>query len=167
MSQEGKILITIKEFANKLPKLPDGRIDYHNSDTAPVVDVFVKYQDRILLLKRSDKVGTYQGKWNCISGYLDEVKSIYQKALEEIKEELDIDRDNVLSMRLGETYSFTDERIGKTYIVHPILVELKNQPAIRLDFEHTEYRWIKPEELKDFDIVPNTDKGLEKVIHLV
>lgn len=165
--KEKEILQLIKEFSEKLPKFPDGRIDYHDSDTAPVVDVFVKYQDKILIVKRSDKVGTYRGKWNCLSGYLDELKPIFQKALEEIKEELAIDKDNILSMRLGETYSFTDERIGKTYIVHPILAELKNQPVIRLDFEHTEYKWIKPEELKSFDIVPNTDKGLEKVIHLV
>lgn len=162
--KEKGILKLIREFAERLPKFPDGRVDYHNSDTAPVADVFVKYQDKILLLKRSDKVGTYQGKWNCISGYLDELKPIYQKAMEEIEEESGIGRDDILSMRLGETYSFTDK--GKTYIVHPILVELKNQPVIRLDFEHTEYKWIKPEELGNFDIVPNTDKGLEKVIHL-
>lgn len=165
MDKEEEILKLIQEFAEKLPKFPDGRIDYHNSDTAPVVDVFVKYQDKILILKRSDEVSNYQGKWNCISGYLDELKPIYQKALEELKEELGIAQDNILSMRLGETYSFTDR--GKTFIVHPILVELKNQPLIKLDFEHTEYKWIKPEEFKDLDIVPHTDEGLEKVIYLL
>ena len=68
--KETEILKLIKEFAEKLPKFPDGRIDYHNSDTAPVVDVFVKYQGKILILKRSNEVSNYQGKWNCISGYL-------------------------------------------------------------------------------------------------
>lgn len=162
--KEKEILKLIQEFAEKLPKFSDGRINYHNSDTAPVVDVFVKYHDKILILKRSNEVSNYQGQWNCISGYLDELKPVYQKALEEIQEELGIGQDNVLSMRLGETYNFTDK--GKTYIVHPILVELKYQPTIKLDFEHTEYRWIEPEELRDFDVVPHTDEGLEKVIHL-
>ena len=54
--REEKILAIIKEFANKLPKFPDGRIDYSSSDIAPVITVFVKHKDKILLLKRSDKV---------------------------------------------------------------------------------------------------------------
>jgi len=47
-SREEKILVTIKEFANKLPKFPDGRIDYSNSDIAPVITVFIKHKDKIL-----------------------------------------------------------------------------------------------------------------------
>ncbi len=39
--------------------------------------------------------------------------------------------------------------------------ELKNKPEIILDWEHTEYKWIKSKELKNFDMVPNLDKSLE------
>ena len=56
--QEKKILKTIEKFANKLPRFSDGRIDYSKSDTAPVITVFIKYEDQILLLKRSKKVRT-------------------------------------------------------------------------------------------------------------
>lgn len=59
---EQKMLEIIKEFAKKLPKFPDGRIDYSNSDIAPVITVFVRYKDKILILKRSDKVRAYQRK---------------------------------------------------------------------------------------------------------
>jgi len=159
--KEWKILKTIEEFANKLPKFPDGRIDYSKSDTAPVITVFIKHRDSILLLKRSDKVRTYQGKWNTVAGYLDERRPIREKILEEIKEELGISEDNILSIYLGEPYEFTDEKANKTWIVHPVLVELKNKPEIKLDWEHTEYKWIRPEELKDFDTVPKLGKSLE------
>ena len=160
-NQEQKILETIKEFAGKLPRFPDGRIDYSNSDTAPVITVFIKHRSKILLMKRSDKVRTYQGKWNAVAGYLDEIKPIREKILEEVKEELGIDESNILSIHIGEPYKFTDTKTNKTQIVHPVLMELKEKPEIRLDWEHTEYKWIKPEELKNFDTVPHLDKSLE------
>lgn len=159
--REHKILKTIKGFAEKLPSFPDGRIDYSNSAIAPVITVFIKYKDKILLLKRSDKVRTYQGKWNTVAGYLDELKPIREKVLEEIKEEIGINEDNFLSIRIGEPYEFTDFEVNKTWVIHPILVELKYKPDIKLDWEHTEYKWIKPEELKEFEVVSNLDKSLE------
>ena len=159
--EEQKILKTIEEFANKLPKFPDGRIDYSKSDTAPVITVFIKYGDKILLLKRSDKVRTYQRKWNAVAGYLDELRPIREKILEEVKEELGISEDNISQIRIGKPYQFTDTKANKTWIVHPVLTELKNKPEIKLDWEHTEYKWIKPEELKEFETVPNLDKSLE------
>lgn len=161
--RERRILKTIEEFSEKLPKFPDGRIDYSSSDTAPVITVFIKYEDMVLLLKRSDKVSTYKGKWNTVAGYLDEPKPVRKKVLEEIKEEVGIDEGNIFSIRLGEPYEFTDTEANKTWIVHPILVEMKNMPDIQLDWEHTEYKWVKPEELKNFDTVPNLDKSLKNV----
>ena len=159
--KEEKILNTIKEFAKKLPRFPDSRIDYSNSDTAPVIRIFLKYKDEFLLLKRSEKVRTYQGKWNAVAGYLDEVKPIRKKVLEEIKEELGVTEDDILSIRIGETFEFTDNIIKKTWIVHPILAKLKNKPDIKLDWEHTEHKWIKLEELGSFDTVPHLSRGLE------
>lgn len=163
-SKEEKILNTIREFAEKLPEFQDGRINYSNSDIAPVIVVFIEYKDKILLLKRSDKVRTYQGKWNAIAGYLDELKPIREKALEEIQEEAQINRDKILSFHIGETYKLKDNTINKTWIIHPVLVELKELPDIRIDWEHTEYKWIKPKELKKFDIVTNLEKSYERAI---
>ncbi len=161
---EQKMLETIKQFAEKLPKFPDGRINYSNSDTAPVITIFIKHQDKILLLKRSDKVRTYQEKWNTVAGYLDEIKPIQEKVLEEIREELGIERDNnILSIHLGESYQFTDTEVKKTWIVHPVLIKLRNKPEIKLDWEHTEYKWIKPEEIKNFESVSNLENSLEKI----
>jgi len=161
--KEKMILATVKKFANKLPKFPDGRIDYSNSDIAPVITVFIKYQDKILLLKRSNKVRAYRGKWNTVAGYLDDLNPLREKALEEVQEELEISEDNILLFCAGESYKFTDAEINKTWLVHPVLVELKNKPNIKLNWEHTQYKWIKEKELKKFDVVPNLDKSLENV----
>jgi len=160
--QEKKALIVVEEFAKKLPKFPDGRINYSSSNIAPVTTVFIKYKSRILLLKRSYKVSTYRGKWNSVSGYLDEIVPIREKILEELREEVGIDEDKILSIYVGKDYEFTHNK--KTWNVYPALANLKNKPTIKLDWEHTEYKWIKPEELKNFDTVPELDRGLKIVL---
>ncbi len=166
MEQE-KILDLIKRFAEKLPRFPDGRIDYSNTDTAPVITVFIMYNNRILLLKRSDKVRTYKGKWNTVAGYLDEVKPLYEKILEELREEIGVREEDIESYHLGEPFSFLDKDIDKTWIVHPVCVVLKRKPVIKLDWEHTEYKWIKPSEIKNFDIVPNTEETLRRALETI
>jgi len=161
-NQEQKIIEMISEFAEKLPIFPDGRINYTNSDTSLVLTVFIKYKDKILILKRSNRVGNYPGKWNTVTGYLDETKPLIEKIMDEIQEEIGIKKDNILSHSLGEIFKFRDQKAKKTWIVHPAKVELKKKPDIKLDWEHTEYKWIKPEELKKFDTVPRLDLSLKK-----
>jgi len=157
-------LSQIKKFSDKLPKFPDGRIDYSNSKIAPVITVFIKYQDRILLLKRSDKVSNYHGKWNTVSGYLDEVKPVKNKILEELKEELSIQEDIILNIQYGKYWKLVDKKINKTWLIYPVMVELKKKPLIKLDWEHTDCKWIRPEEISKFDIVTKLDKSLKNAL---
>lgn len=161
--REQRIFEITEELARELPRFPDGRIDYSNSHVALTITAFVKYGDKILLLKRSGKVRTYRGKWCAVTGYLDELKPIRRKALEEVQEELGIRESSISSISIGKPYEFTDAELNITWVDHPILVELKNKPRVELDWEHTEYRWIKPEEMKDFDTVPMLDRSLENV----
>jgi 8-oxo-dGTP pyrophosphatase MutT (NUDIX family) len=158
-----KILETIKHFGRNLPRFPDGRIDYSNANVAPVITVFVRCKKKYLLLKRSDKVGTYRGKWNAVGGYLDELKPIREKVLEELKEELGIDEKNISSIIFGKSYELVDKEVGKTWLVHPVLVEVK-KGTIKLDWEHTDYKWIELEELADFDTIPQLDRSLKNVL---
>ena len=159
-----QILSKIQEFADKLPKFDDGRIDYSNSDTAPVITVFVKYKDKILLLKRSNKVNNYPSKWNTVSGYLDEVKPIKNKILEELSEELDIQENIIKNINYGKYWKLVDKKINKTWLIYPVIVELNKKPPIKLDWEHTDFKWIKPENITDFDIVTKLDKSLENAL---
>ncbi len=162
--REQRIFEKLREFATKLPKDSDGKIDYSNSHAIPTVTAFVRYKDKILLLKRSNKVRTYRGKWCPVSGYLDELKPIRKKALEEVQEELGIPENSISSIHIGKPYEFTDADLGITWIDHPAILELENKPDIELDWEHTEYKWIEPDELKNFDTVPKLEKTLENAL---
>jgi len=152
----------LKEFS-QLPRFPDGRIDYSRSDRAPVVTCFIQFEGKILLLKRSDRVHTYQGKWNTVAGYLDEPKTIRQKAIGELEEELGIQHHNISRITLGLSYEFFDPGANKSWLVHPVLVELKKRPQIKLDWEHTEFKWISPHEIGLYDTVPRLEESLKRV----
>ncbi|MBI2140742.1 NUDIX domain-containing protein [Candidatus Woesearchaeota archaeon] len=156
----------IKHFSKTLPHFPDGRIDYSGAAKAPVVIVFVKCGEKILLLKRSCKVRAYRGEWQAVAGYLDEIKPLKQKAAEELKEEAGINPRDINFWIFGTPYTFNDKRYKKEWAVHPVLVELKKKPRIKIDWEHTEYRWINPKDITKFDRVKNVDVGM-KIVGLI
>jgi 8-oxo-dGTP diphosphatase len=163
-SKEQRLLEAIKELQARLPRLPDGRIDYSGAERAAVVTCFVRFRGRILLLKRSEQVGTYRGLWHTVAGYLDELKPLREKILEELEEELSLGPELIAEIRLGEPYEFADPSVGKTWLVQPALVELKDEPALKLDREHTEHRWITPEEIRGYPTVPRLEESLRRVL---
>ena len=46
----------VERLSAELPRFEDGRVDYTKSPVAPVVNCIVWYDDKILLLQRSDRV---------------------------------------------------------------------------------------------------------------
>jgi len=164
MPDETKLQTLLEKFNKKLPHFSDGRIDYSKSDEALVLNCFVRYNDKILLLKRSQKVSHYKGKWNAISGYIDEVKPLKLKILEELKEEVDIAPHDIDNIEIGHSITFHDPNIDKIWIIFPALVDIKKNKKLSLDWEHTEYRWIKFNDLKNFDFVPGLAETLKSLI---
>jgi len=143
-----------------LPRFADGRIDFSGSDRIPVVTCFVQFEGQLLLLRRSQMVRTYRGKWCTVAGYLDELKTVRQKALCELEEELNVPDQAVADFSQGTAYEFDDADSGKTWIVHPVLVRLVQQPLVSLDWEHTEFKWIDPSKIGDYDTVPMLERSL-------
>ena len=49
---------------------------------------------------------------------------------------------------------YEDAEIGRHWYIHPFLFEVTAPDAIRLDWEATEMRWIRPSELESYETVP-------------
>jgi len=152
---EKYLMKTIREMSRKLPKFTDGRIDYSKSKMAPVLSIFVKQGKDILLLKRSSKVGNYKEKWSTVNGYLDEIKPIEEKVFEELEEEIGITKSMISSIDIKELFKFKDENLDKVWLIYPVIVELKEKTKIKLDFEHTDFKWVRKEDIRNFDTIPN------------
>jgi len=131
-------------------------------EVSRVVTCFLKHRDRILIVRRSGSVGSYQGRWSGISGFIERDEKPLDTAFKEIREETSIPRDKIVLLRKGEKFEVRDEDMGKLWIVHPFLFETKTK-KITLDREHREYKWIKPSELTNYETVPELEKSLKSV----
>lgn len=152
----------LEELKKGHPSFSDGRTDYSNAKKAPVTTVVLECKGKILILKRSSKVTGYSNTWNFVSGYLDEDKEVKEKAVEEVQEETGISKKIVSEIKEGEPYEFTDEELERTWVVFPIALDLEKKPEVELDWEHTEFKWIHPSRLSEFDTVPRLEKSFRK-----
>jgi 8-oxo-dGTP pyrophosphatase MutT (NUDIX family) len=118
-------------------------------------------EDRVLLACRSERVGSYQGRWAAISGYVDTTPAA--QALVEIAEETGLPPDAVRLLRAGEPLTVDDAALGCRWIVHPFLFEVASPEAIRLDWEHTEARWVAPGDVAALATVPRLADALAAV----
>lgn len=139
-----------------------GQIDYTHIRRAPVINCIVEYKGKILIMKRSAGMRFYPGYWHCIAGFLDDGRSVEEKVREELKEELGIGKKDILSLREGPLLEKDEPKYKKTWIIHPVLVKLKTD-TVKLNWEAETYRWVIPEELKDYKLMP----GFEKVFKAV
>ena len=113
----------------------------------PVVIAFIKCQDRILLLKRGQLVSTHRGLWAPVGGYLDGQTPLKQ-ARREVSEETGIKSLSLKNYRLGKPLRFVEREIDRVWLISPILFELKREPRVKLDWEHTDYQWVSIREIK-------------------
>ncbi len=126
-----------------------------------VVTCFLEHKGKILLLRRSAKVSTYRRSWAGVSGYI-ETNDIDQ-AYTEISEETELYKNDLKLVRKGEPIEVIDQNLNRKWVVHPFLFHVKNPDKIKIDWEHTELRWIKPGELRKYHTVPGLKEALDRV----
>jgi len=144
---------------------PD-QTDYTHARWAPVINCVVKYGDKILVVERSKGLRFYPGYWNGISGFLDDGRSLEEKVRDELLEEVGIAGEDIVSIRLGAIFDQEAPELGKTWIVHPVFVEVKTD-QVRLDWEAQGHRWVTPDEVKTLNLLPGFERVLDAVASLV
>ncbi len=127
-----------------------------------VVTCFLEQRKMILILRRSNKVGTYQRAWAGVSGYIE--TDPLDQAFTEIREETGLFKNNIRLVKEGKTVEVIDERLHRKWIVHPFLFHVLDPDKILIDWEHTECKWIKPGDLSGYTTVPGLDRALRSVI---
>ncbi|WP_291317167.1 NUDIX pyrophosphatase [Desulfuromonas sp.] len=130
-----------------------------------VVTAFLRHDGRILLLRRSDRVGSYRGRWAGVSGFLEDPTALAQ-ALREIREETGLPADRLRLARAGAPLEVLDRKLEVCWIVHPFLFDLDDASGLRLDWEHVESCWVRPEEVKSFETVPALAEALSACLEV-
>ena len=115
-----------------------------------VVTCFLRHRGEVLLLRRSEQVGAYRGRWGGVSGYVEGTPE--ETAHREIAEETGLER-AVRLVRRGEPLAVEDTALGTRWIVHPFLFDCAHRD-LRLDWETTEAAWTSPPDILGRDTVP-------------
>ncbi|MCI4340645.1 MAG: NUDIX domain-containing protein, partial [Thermoplasmata archaeon] len=128
-----------------------GTVELEGVRAVEVVTAFLERDDgRILLLRRSEQVGSFRGFWAGVSGFLEDPTPEAQ-AIREIREETGIVADELrLEGRGGPIYARDG---GSMFVVHGFRFATR-ATQIRLDWEHSQSEWVDPSEIGRRPSVP-------------
>jgi 8-oxo-dGTP pyrophosphatase MutT (NUDIX family) len=131
-----------------------------------VTSLLIDEEDKLLILKRSNKVRTYKGMWGGIAGYIEENEEPYETALKEIKEEVGLENEDVHFIKKLDSIKLTDLYKNEKYDweIFVFLFKTRKKSKINIDWEHTEYRWISPSEIVKYDTVPHLKEVVSKLL---
>jgi len=142
---------------------PEGYMKSVPEKGTHVVTCFLEHSGKIPLFRRSQRVGTYRGKWAGISGYIEAGNTPFEQALEEIREEARLDKRDIELVKEGQPLEVIDEQLGRKWLVHPYRFRVLHPEKIKVDWEHIELKWIDPLDIGKYDTVPKLVETWERV----
>ncbi len=86
-----------------------------------------------------------------------------RQAYVELREETGLEPADVTLLAIGEPLMVDREGSTRRWLVHPFLFRLITGKSVRLDWEHTEFRWVDPRALSAYDCVPKLVEALARV----
>ena len=128
-----------------------------------VVTCFLEHKGKVLLLRRSDRVGTYRGRWAGVSGYIEAGVAPVEQAWTEIAEETGLGRGDAELGVEGRPLEVVDAGLDRRWVVHPFRFRVLSPEKVRLDWEHTECRWIAPDDMGQDETVPGLAEAWQRV----
>jgi len=128
-----------------------------------IVTTFLTNSDKILLLKRSQKVKTMKNLWAGISGLIEGDEEPLSRAKIEIFEEVGIESTNIKLIKEGGSIVIeSPQYVNHQWEVFPFLFSCKNR-EIKLNWENSDSKWIEIDEINNFSTVPSLDKVLTRL----
>ena len=125
-----------------------------------IVTSFIKNDDKILILKRSDKVKSMKCLWAGISGIIENNETPLTRAKIEIFEEAGIHEEQIELLKAVQQIKISSPQYkNHEWNIFPFLFKAKN-PEIKLNWENSEFKWIEPNEIKNYKTVPDLEKIL-------
>ena len=120
-----------------------------------IVTSIIKHQEKILLLKRSDRVKTMKNMWSGVSGIIEnDDKSPLSRAKIEIFEEVGLMEKKIELLKSNEQIKIDSPQYkNHIWCIFPFLFKVET-PKIKLNWENSEFVWIDPNDIVDYKTVP-------------
>jgi translation initiation factor 2B subunit (eIF-2B alpha/beta/delta family) len=142
----------------------DGSRD-RNAEEAPpethVVTVFLRHDADVLLLCRSEEVGSYPGRWGAVAGHAEGDPDA--AARREIREETGLDPNaDARLVRRGDPFAVVDADLGRRWIVHPFLFAAETR-EVETNYETVADEWVPPTAILERETVPDLWRSYDRV----
>jgi 8-oxo-dGTP pyrophosphatase MutT (NUDIX family) len=104
--------------------------------------------------------------WSGVAGYVEELEAPYDTALKEISEEAGIKPEMSTLVKKGNPLEISDTYEGRRYdwVIYPFLFHIEDKELVCIDWEHEEYRWVFPSEVRKLDTVPGLDEVIKSLL---
>lgn len=105
-----------------------------------IVAVLVTHRGRLCLLRRSRLVGSDQGRWHCVTGYLEAGVTPDRQALRELAEETGLWPEDLVSFEAGPVLNLPDGRSGSWRVL--VYRAETAHGRLALNWEHDDACWV-------------------------
>ncbi len=125
-----------------------------------MVTSFIKNDDKILILKRSNEVKSMKCLWAGVSGIIENNEAPLARAKIEIFEETGITEEQITLLKAIDQMQILSEQYkNHVWNIFPFLFKAEN-PKIKLNWENSEFEWINPNEITNYKTVTDLEKIL-------
>lgn len=123
----------------------------------PATKAIIKKNRKILILKRSCDEDCFKEEWDIPGGGIKFGEDPEESLKREIMEEAGIEADVVRPLRIWTFFKNNKE----TQVVGITLLCKYKSGKVKLSKEHTDFKWIKPEEIEKYNIHQGIKKDVK------
>jgi 8-oxo-dGTP pyrophosphatase MutT (NUDIX family) len=144
-----KYVIQAASLSTNIKVYPDGKhlLNYRNLETKIGVICYVLTKEKILILERSPTVN-FGNQWGTVSGYVDDLEIISNSnqfcrdhLIGEFQEEINWTITDPATLKYCGTHALIKPNLKIHFEIFS-LVLIEQPPAITLNSEHINYRWV-------------------------
>jgi 8-oxo-dGTP diphosphatase len=129
----------------------------------PALKAIVLKNDKILILKRSVRENCFSSQWDIPGGRINFGETPEEALKREVKEETGL---SIKVLKPVRTWTFFKNKKNTQVIGLTMLCRYKSG-KVKLSKEHKDFRWIKPEDVKKYNIHKGIKKDVKGAISLI